>query len=171
MRRPLTQEKLDRLPPLPRDGMTAAEFAAGAPEPRERSKHLRPSSPRERARFATEVANFLRSQDWATATPGHLVALYAWCHAQTYRVEPAELEDGREHALACVHVRRFVDQQFGGKVEPAVDFLKWAWRREGERERWRVENGKAGGRIGWRLQFSPSLMTDYKIALAREAKR
>jgi len=160
-----------KLPPLPQASreMTAAEFAATHREPQ---RHRSISTPqRERDRLASEVANFIAARDWSRVTVGHAVSLYCWCHGQVYRVEPAELQDGREFALATFHVRRFVDQQFRGNLEELIRYVQWAFKREQGREKWRLETGKESKRLLWRWCFSPSLVTDYRLFLAQEAKQ
>lgn len=169
MRRPIPPEKAAALPPLPRDGgMSAVEFAARAPD---RPKTIRPVGPALRDRLATEVQNRIRTGDWKGAGPQHLVALYRECHAQVYRVRPLELDDGREFAFASLEAGRMLGRDFGGSVERAIEFVRWTWTREREREEWRIREGKSGSSIGWRLQFSAKLVTQYRVDLAREGKR
>lgn len=154
--------------------MSIAEFAAGGAPKRDRPKGIRPVLVSDRNRFSSEVASMVRGRDWDRQgndlKAGHLVCLYAWCHGEIYRVQPSELDDGKEFALASIHVRGFADKEFRGDLVEAVRFVQWTWKREEGREKWRLQNGKSGQRIGWRLQFSSSLVTDYRIDLARRAK-
>lgn len=113
-----------------------------------------------------------KEERWDVAEPRHLVALYAWCHEQVYGVAPAELV-GYAWAGAVSAALALVRNEFRGDVPSAVDFLRWVWARERERESWRRRNRPDGGgsRIGWRLQFGRAMLTDYRIYLARKHKK
>jgi hypothetical protein len=176
MRRRFTDERLDVLmiqaesaSGKKKAGMTAEEFASSAP-PR-KQKGIRPTSEKDRARYESEVANFVQERDWSRTRPGHLVALYLRCHAQVYRVPPLELDDGKEYALATIAATRFARDQFGGSLEDVVRYMQWAWHREQGREAKRVQQGTGGVRLGWRWFFSASMATDYRVANARDAAR
>lgn len=121
------------------------------------------------ARVKAKMEEMAASGDWSGASGTHLVALYAWLHAQVYGVENAEL-DGRQWALAAQAAGRMVANHFADDYGSAVVFLRWAWKREQGREQWRRENHKDGGRIGWRLQFSGSIVTDYRVDSARRSR-
>ena len=113
---------------------------------------------------------------WDGARGVHLVALYAWMHREVYGVEASELSPTsgagqKEWALAGVLAQRFCAQNFGGEMAECVEFMRWAWKREQFKERKR-RNGEAraedqGFRMGWRLQFSARLATDYRVDRAR----
>lgn len=118
----------------------------------------------ERAR--EEAVAMAADADWSSARGTHLVALYEKLHEAVYGVLPAEL-DGKNWALASAAAGRLVEKDFGGDPSKAVAFMRWAWRREQGRERWRRENGRDGSRIGWRLQFGGSMLTEYRISVAR----
>lgn len=121
------------------------------------------------ARARAQMEAMAQSGDWGDASGTHLVALYAWLHAQVYGVENAEL-DGKQWGLAALAAGRMVSNHFAGDWGAAVVFMRWAWKREQGRETWRRENGKPGGRIGWRLQFGGSLVTDYRVDAARRSR-
>ena len=119
----------------------------------------------QKARVQMEARVF--SNDWADAPPATLVALYEWLHREVYGVDAAEL-DGRAWAFALSAAKRMIEREFGGDIAEAVDFVKWSWKREGQREKFRRESNRDGLRIGWRLLFqSGYLITDYRIAKAR----
>lgn len=113
-----------------------------------------------------QALKFLEVGDWTPATPIHLVALYLWCHHTVYGVIAGEVQ-GKEYAIAAKTAKDFLQIQFEGDINKCVSFIRWTWKREEEREQWRRSNNQQGKRIGWRLQFSPSLVTDYKLAMAR----
>jgi hypothetical protein len=121
-------------------------------------------------RARTEAEEMKRSRDWSGATARHLVALYDLMHEQVYGVEALELGPAERHK-AMLLAGNFVKHHFGGDVEACVAFLRWVWTREMDREKWRRENGRSGQRIGIRLMLSTSLLTDYRVDLARRGNR
>lgn len=110
------------------------------------------------------------SGNWENARGVHLVALYRWLHQNVYGIEPLEL-DGAEWARASVVANRFCAEQFGSDFGACVEFMRWAWKREQWKENQRATRDPNktidSFRIGWRYQFSPRLVTDYRIGLAR----
>ena len=118
------------------------------------------------ARAREQMDAFAAAGDWSQASGTHLVALYEWAHKAVYEVDP--LLDAKTWALAAAAANRMVAEHFEGDYGKAVVFLHWVWRREGETEKWRRENGRDGRVIGWRLQFAHgALITDYKVAAKR----
>lgn len=131
----------------------------------------RGASPAAIEKVVEEVDRMRKENDWSGARAAHLVALYAWCHEKVYAVAPAELA-GLTWMAACSAAAKLVRDEFKDSVEDAIEYIRWTWRREAGREKWRNENNAPGGRIGWRLQFQTRLLlTDYKIDMARAAKR
>jgi hypothetical protein len=120
-----------------------------------------------------EMIAMVKSRDWKNATGNHFVELYAWCHEKVYGVEPGEIRGTSKGATtarkaAIMMASRMLKAEFETPVNMA-NYLHWAFKREVEREKWRVENGREGGRITWRLVFAAgSLLTDYRIAKARQ---
>lgn len=109
---------------------------------------------------------------WEEATPGHLLAAYALLHRQVYGQEAPELAVAKTRAVMAAHVRRFVDEQFGGKVAEVVEFLRWTWRKEANDERRRrEEKTPSDWRVTPRYQFSAAMATRYRMARARAAGR
>jgi hypothetical protein len=109
------------------------------------------------------------AKDWSKAKGKHLVAIYAWLHADTYKVDPIELLDGKTFMGACMAADKLIRDVFGGDAERAVQYVSWVWRRE------RAKLAKYSGntfRIGWRLVFvNRTLVTDYRIDLVRGITR
>jgi hypothetical protein len=136
-----------------------------------RKRVHRGASPASIEKVAEECARMRKENDWSEAKASHLVALYAWCHEKVYTVAPSELA-GLTWMAATSAAAKLVRDEFNGNVEEAVEYVRWTWRREAGREKWRVENDRPGSRIGWRLQFQQRLLvTDYRIDAARAAKR
>jgi hypothetical protein len=131
----------------------------GAGKPRRRARPKARANVMEAAREG--VAEMAASGDWSGATGDHLVALYAWLHRQVYGVECEEL-DAQDWWLARSAAVRLASTHFGDDYDRAVVFMRWVWKREQRDEEWRRKNDKMGRRIGWRLQFSAQLVTDYR---------
>jgi len=120
-------------------------------------------------RALTEADEMLRSGNWEGAGVRHLVAAYDRCHTRCYGVEPAELGPS-ERFNASMLAATMLKREFNGDLVGMVEYMLWAWERELDREKWRRENGRDGGRIGVRLMFSGALLTDYRLHLARRGR-
>lgn len=132
------------------------------------------------AQATAEAEQMAKSGDWDAARGVHLVALYAQMHRLVYGVAAEELDGaGRgtaavkkaqlEWAVASKAAQAFCAEQFGADFGDAVEFVRWAWKREQWREKKRRENPGDDFRIGWRYQFGAKLATDYRLAVARQA--
>jgi hypothetical protein len=140
------------------------EFARPAIERKKRPFRV---TPKVVAAALVEAAERAQSGNWRGATGRHLVGLYAHLHEGVYGVAPAEL-DAQGWAFASAAAARMTDRHFAGDLERSVLFMRWVWRREEDREKWRRANGREGGRIGWRFQFgAASLVDDYRVDQAR----
>jgi hypothetical protein len=117
-----------------------------------------------------EARAMMRSADWNEATPRHFVAAYAMLHERVYGAAPGELTP-TVRLQAAGAAGRMLKQEFDGDNAQMAAFLHWTWMREKGREDWRRANRREGGRIGWRLQFNGSLLTDYRVDKARKAGR
>lgn len=124
-----------------------------------------------RIRAATaEVLDSMKSGDWADARSVHFVALYAHLHEGVYGAPPAELSPSvrlRASGMAA----RLLEKHFGGDRGEMAEFMRWTWTREKSREKWRRDNDRPGGRIGWRIQFNGALLDDYRVDIARTKGR
>jgi hypothetical protein len=119
---------------------------------------------------AREEADAMRkTNEWSNAAGRHLVALYAWLHREVYGVDAAELVTGDTYVAAVSAANRMLANEFGGKAERAVEFMRWTWKREARAEKKRREQRDEGGRrITWRLQFAARhLLVDYRVDLVR----
>lgn len=121
----------------------------------------------------SEIADMRGRQSFESARPVHMVALYEWCHEQVYGVSPAELSTKATWRAAMFAASRLMKDEFRDDPIAFVDFIRWTWVREKQRERQRrADPACATGRIGWRLQFvTKHLVTDYRISIAREGAR
>jgi hypothetical protein len=148
----------------------AASFVRAVVPKRLKKAKRRPSLP-PRSRLMCDVVLMLKSGDWPSATPAHLVELYDWCHEKVYGVASPELNMPDERLGACSAARSLLTKEFGGDSTAAVAFLRWAWAREEGREKWARQNQKERGRLAWRTLFSGrGVLGDYRVAAARAAK-
>ena len=78
------------------------------------------------------------------------------------------LEHLLEHHFQSIfpRVEEMVKDAFKGDIERAVDFVHWTWKRELSREK-KANGADRNFRIGWRLQFSANLLTDWRLAEKR----
>lgn len=119
---------------------------------------------------ATErAAEMAKSSDWSKARAIDFVALYASMHERVYGAAPVMTH--ADWLNASFMATAFQRTHCENDPQRVADFFWWVWRREKEREAWRRENGRDGSSISWRLQFSARLLTDYRVAMAREAGR
>ena len=116
-------------------------------------------------RAASETMAMMASGDWSRALGRHFVALFDVLHRRVYGVDAGL--DSTDCFWAASMAKRLQDGTFGGDPGALVAFVKWTWERELSREKYRRENGRDGGQIGYRLQFGTRLVTDYRIAMER----
>jgi hypothetical protein len=103
---------------------------------------------------------------WNEASSLEFVALYAILHLKIYGVEAIELgPTERLHATGAAG--RLKKKEFDDRGDDFVKYMKWAWIREEGRERWRRDHNRDGGRLGWKLMFNGSLLTDYRVSIKR----
>jgi hypothetical protein len=120
-------------------------------------------------RATSEMCGMRDSKDWSNARGKHLVALYAWLHSETYKVDPIELLDGNSFMGAASAADKLIVDVFGAEIDRAVQYVCWVWRRERARL---AKNSANPFRVGWRLVFvNRSLVTDYRIDLVRGITR
>ncbi len=135
-------------------------------------KQRRPAMNWERAEVECEEMRKLG--DWSRARAIHAVALYAWCHAQCYRVAAEELVGkgaaAKQERLGAVSAAsRMLKAEFDNNFVAFVAFVQWAWREERRKEGWAKGKGIVlSKRLGWRRQFSSALVVDYRAARLRQ---
>lgn len=156
----------------PNESAAAEHDAAAASvskfvERRKPPRKKRAPAPRVLKKAYAECETRRESDDWVGAKPAHFVALYVWCHTKIYGVAPAELE-GFEWWAATRAAETLLEKEFGNDPYSLVDFMKWCWREESRREKWRKEHKTEGGRLTWQAQFRPAgRMTEYRIQKMR----
>jgi hypothetical protein len=142
-------------------------------EPSPKRRKRRPAPNPKALERATEKASVMMAEfqkgdrhAFDSAKASELVGLYSLLHALVYGVRPEEL--AVEWTSAVAAARRQLVSQFDGRPSRLVAFLRWTWKRESKREKKRRSNGASEVyRVGWRLQFGNSLLTDYRVAVAR----
>jgi len=123
-----------------------------------------------RAHLIAEADEMRKSGDYDDLRAGHMVALYVLCHHRVYGVYPAELDSPKTFGLARFAAARLLKQHLRDDPKLAARFIQWTWVREEGREKWRRQNGREGARVGWALQFSAGLVTEYRVDLARKRR-
>lgn len=163
---------LKPLEPMPEQQSLSglSQWIDAAPPKKPRSKTTaRSSSGYEKARAETDALAAAERDDpevWASAQPKHLVALYSLLHEQVYGVAPVELKDVWKGVVSAA--KSMLEKEFNKDAKAFVEFIRWTWRRERNRETKRQAEGSEGSRIGWVLQFkSRAMLTDYRVDVAR----
>lgn len=105
-----------------------------------------------------------KSGDWSRADARVIVGFYAWCHRSVYGVAPVELENVAEFRLASRAAHRMLHERFDDDVTAMVLMVRWSWRRAKQRAEWLRTQNREINRMGWRLQFSDRMLTDYRVA-------
>lgn len=102
--------------------------------------------------------------DALNVKPEALVGLFIVFHTDVYGVEPAELLVARDFLGAVSAVRRLIRDEFDGRADVAMEFVRWTWMCEKRKFKVRTTEW----RIGWRHQFcNLTLVTDYRIAMTK----
>jgi hypothetical protein len=100
-----------------------------------------------------------------------LVSLYAWCHEQLYDTIPDELltsQWGKARDAGIV----FMKDTFKGDMPRAIRYFRWAWDRERNKMKWKIEKGYDIYRLKWWDIFvDRSLFTDFKVMEITSAKK
>lgn len=100
---------------------------------------------------------------WASAGAAEIVGLYAMFHEEVYGVEAEELSKGPVFASARRAAAKMIREHFEGDVDTAAHFMQWIWTREKGREEWAKKEGKNRSRLGFRICFSATAVTDYRV--------
>ncbi len=112
-----------------------------------------------------------RTGNWQDARPTAFVGLYALCHRMLFKVLPGELESKIEFKGA-LRMAGQVHARFEYNGENVASFIRWTWEREQRREKWAANKGETRDfRVGYRLQFSPRMITDWQVERSRTAVR
>jgi len=113
---------------------------------------------------------FMAEGDWKEAWPRDFVAAYAVLHKDIYGIDPIELTP-EIRMRAAAQAANLLTKEFHDDKNLFADFLRWTWTREEAREKWRRENGRPGGRIGWNTQFiAGGILSDWRLDHVRRRK-
>lgn len=153
----------DETPSGVRRAATQVVFDEFVGEPTGKPK---PKPKRDMEKLLHETEQLKNAGEWQSMTPKHFVALYCLLHQHVYGVLPDEV---RHHwRLAVGAATRQLNQQFGGDKLRMVGFMRWAWNRERKRHEKRGDDSDF--RMGWRLQFGPGMLVDYRVALNKKGR-
>lgn len=81
--------------------------------------------------------------------PEMLVALFCWAHNEIYGVS-CTAEVARVFRGVRSAAEKLIRVEFGGDSQKAVEYMRWVWKREREREHWRRQNTGYGKVLTWR---------------------
>lgn len=129
------------------------------------------------AKLAAELDEMVQTGDWSKVEPAHIVEFYAFCHRQVYGARPPELDRSgkigdRERMGAISSVKKLVADCFEGDHVAAALFVRWAWKREDEREKWARSKKVERSRLTWRALFAGrGIYGDYLVACHRQKAR
>lgn len=96
--------------------------------------------------FVLKVDSMISDGHWPDEykQPEYLVALFCWAHEAIYGVscvaDVAKLFNGAVSAT-----KKLMADEFDGSFDATLEYVRWVWKREQSREKWRRENG--GGRV------------------------
>lgn len=115
---------------------------------------------------------------WADARAASFVGLYAFCHRRLYGVDPAELRNKTDFRAAARMASQML-ARFESDGPAFAAFIVWTWERQARRDEYFKKRSEMNGdraetfRIGYRLQFSAKIETDYRVEMAsnRKARR
>jgi hypothetical protein len=142
------------------------ETVSSEPPPKKRKfqKHLAPAA---FDALMTETSVLNSEKRWDEFQAKHFVALYCMLHNHVYKVVP---EEARENFKLLVKAAdKMLEAHFSGKKQDMIEFVRWVWARESKRNK--ARDPENDFRIGWRLQFGSTFLSDYRVARARAGKK
>lgn len=157
-------------PPVDKKNGHVVDLAAFAGPPRDppKKKSLGPHSfSRQHVAARSAAQACIDAKDWRLASDAAVLGLYSLLHLRVYGVLPAEL-DGPDYRAALSRAK-FVCTQL--TPQGAYSLVRWTWKRAESQEQSRKDDADNGFRIGWRYQFSASMITNFKVAQARAGKK
>lgn len=147
-------------------------FATLCPPPAPKKSRAKETGRRAFDRAREEALEMFKRRDFTGAEERHVVALHAMLHLEILGVEEADL-DAEVFLGAVSAAKRLCAEAFGGQVGELVEYVRWAWGREKQREARRRANDETNGaRLSWRWLFAArQTLTDYRVALHRSRSR
>lgn len=150
------------------EARSRAKAFVGDRAKRKKRKRRTGPTPSRVKKLRSAVADMLATKDFSSCEVPHVVALFAELHEWCYAVDAPLI--GKDFLGAQSAASKMLREEFDGEMFRLLDYVRWGWKREAERERWRVENGKSGGVLTWRQMFaSRTMLTHYKIDLRRKS--
>lgn len=115
------------------------------------------------------VGESIESGDWQSKSPALLVGLFCWAHTHVYGVSVIP-ELRRYYVSAVQAAKRLVENDFAGDFDKALEFVRWVWGRESDREEWRRKNTGFGSRITWRKVFvDKAFLVEWRLDISRKS--
>jgi hypothetical protein len=113
--------------------------------------------------IAAETERMMRTAKWSDAEPTHFVETFRAMHVLVYHV--AALMPANERRKAERLAAETLREHFDNDSSTMAAFVYWTWERESTRA---AHPSNFHRPMGWRLQFSPSLVTDWRVAMKRQ---
>lgn len=119
-----------------------------------------------RKRVRQELLDIQAREAWHELQPSHFVLLHIALHKWCYSVEPVLTNSDLAKAESAA--RRMLAEEFNGDVAVMVDYVRWVWSDEREREQWRRTNSRGGGVLSWFDVFAARRrLTEYRVYRSR----
>lgn len=114
-----------------------------------------------------EIDERIQLGDYSDLQLDHYIALFCWMHEAIYDVDCVD-ETRREWNVAVAQVRRMLEEEFDGKDEDLLNYMRFTAKREEEKELWRRSNRRPGKRMRWRDFFLlTTALADWRLHMAR----
>ncbi len=166
-RRVIRGQHVDRSTPASRQLAMDLDPQPGRKRPPKKKRKHTPGTVFEINRAVSDIERRLKEEDWDKLKPDGLLALFVWCHDQTYGTRPSDLR-GETWRRARFQAAAMVKRDFNGDMDAALAFMRWTWQRERRIEQWRRDNNQHGKVINWYDQFvRGELLTKYRVDVAR----
>lgn len=143
------------------------DFVSETPTPTAKRGRPKPLSLTAFKRVLLLTNELKDAKAWNEFEPKNFVALYCMLHGNVYGVIPEEVRD--VFTLVVNAAKKQLKDEFSGDNKRMVEFMRWVWAREKKRNATRSEDNDF--RIGWRLQFGRTLLSDYRVARARKGRK
>jgi hypothetical protein len=87
-----------------------------------------------------------------------------------YGVVPSELLEQQSFRAAARAAAKAMHELFDDDATAVAAFVRWAWEVEKRKNTWAQSKSIDRRRLGWRVQFSRALETDYRIYLKQRRR-
>lgn len=139
-----------------------------APQPKPKVKRVKAKSMPPIEVALDDAKRRAKSGDWEGSKGATFIGLYALCHEMVYGVVPDELYEQQTFRAAAKFALKVLRDRFEDDADQCAAFMRWSWEREKRKHTWAQANGLDRNRLGWKLQFATTMLTDYRVALSQK---